>query len=320
MMKRAVAIVSGGLDSTTMVAVLENEGWTVDMLSFNYGQRHNIELDYAYGVAQMFGLRHNIVDLKGLADLLDSSALTSGSGVPEGHYAEETMKATVVPNRNMIMLSIACGVAVNREANTVAIGVHSGDHFIYPDCRPEFIFAAGQAMLEGNQGFHKFGAVSDDEIKALRDQFGPDAVIRFASKPITTPFLNASKADIAYRALQLNIPLHMTYSCYKGEASHCGRCGTCVERLEAIDWAQRRMMEEGRSFEPDHTVYKDPNFWRGVVEERREKERRSEYRHGGIAGGVDVPVPPELADDDSTRDDVEARAYEHEIDDHSDIY
>jgi 7-cyano-7-deazaguanine synthase len=279
MNKHAIAIVSGGLDSITMVAELQYEGWQVDMLSFNYGQRHKHELIYAMRAAKEMDCRHDIVDVSSLSRLLDNSALTSGGGapsgtafpknpdieVPEGHYAEETMKATVVPNRNMIMLSIACGVAVYRRANTVAIGVHSGDHFIYPDCRPKFIFAAGVAMLEGNEGLHNFWIPDPDPALMAA------GLAEGATRPIITPWLFVSKADIAFRALELGVVLHHTYSCYKGGPTHCGRCGTCVERLEAIDVALKRFAVEYAD-DPervaratDLTSYDDWEYWRTVV-------------------------------------------------------
>jgi 7-cyano-7-deazaguanine synthase len=284
--KHAVAVVSGGLDSTTLVYDLIDKGYTVDCLSFNYGQRHSVELMFARKIALLLELRHDIVDLRGLTHLISNSALTSDHkhaegndiiDVPEGHYAEDTMKQTVVPNRNMIMLSIAGGVAVNRGANTIATGVHAGDHFVYPDCRPEFIFAAGQALLAGNAGFHNFNTGEIVEVDM------PDGQKRRhkAAVPITTPFLNSTKADIAYRALELSVPIHMTWSCYKGRDKHCGRCGTCVERLEAIDEAQHRMaanpptwMESPYLIE-DHTEYADTEYWKVAIAEARKKGESS---------------------------------------------
>jgi 7-cyano-7-deazaguanine synthase len=132
------AIFSGGLDSTVLVYDMLEEGYTPHLLSFDYGQRHNKELTFAKATAQKLDLRHDIINLRELTHLISNSALTSGASgdnrieVPEGHYAEDNMKATVVPNRNMIMLSIACGIAVNNKYRTVGTGVHGGDHFIYP--------------------------------------------------------------------------------------------------------------------------------------------------------------------------------------------
>jgi len=259
----AIAVVSGGLDSVTMMYDLVSQGYQVDMLSFNYGQRHKKELYFAAVHAQMMDLKHDIVDLTGLTHLISNSALTSDGmpyegthdiEVPDGHYAEETMKLTVVPNRNMIMLSIAAGVAINRKATTVAAAMHSGDHFIYPDCRPQFIFALGQALLAGNEGFHNFNL--DEPVEVDGRKYG-------AAMPLTTPYLYKSKADIAYKAFELGVPLHLTWSCYKGGDNHCGRCGTCVERLEAIDAAKFSWAQNDPDFiVEDTTYYDDTEFWK----------------------------------------------------------
>jgi len=271
----ALAIVSGGLDSTTMVYDLLAQDYKVETVSFNYGQRHRKELIFASNTSRALGLRHSVIDLSGLTPFISNSALTSHPGtsdtygteggckhidVPEGHYAQDTMKQTVVPNRNMIMLSIACGMAVNRQANTIAMGVHAGDHFIYPDCRPVFIYTLGQAMLAGNEGFHNF----DIELDPTRDAQVIAEGFTSVAKPITTPYLNSTKADIAYRALQLCVPFHLTWSCYKGGENHCGRCGTCVERLEAIDEALRKFNNERPDDFPytDSTVYDDTEYWK----------------------------------------------------------
>jgi 7-cyano-7-deazaguanine synthase len=266
------AIVSGGLDSTVLVYDMLDKGYTPHMLSFDYGQRHKKELWFAANTAVRLGLKHDIIDLAGITSLISNSALTSpidGTGprqvealrggdpigthrmieVPEGHYAEETMKATVVPNRNMIMLSIAAGVAVNNRYRRIGIGVHGGDHFIYPDCRPEFIDHIADAVVKGNEGFHNF-------------ERNPESVL---DEPILAPYLNSTKADIAYRGLELNVPFEMTWSCYKGGDKHCGKCGTCVERLEAISEARHRFEGEGNPDQTDQTEYQDTNFWRKAV-------------------------------------------------------
>jgi 7-cyano-7-deazaguanine synthase len=259
-------IYSGGLDSTTLVYHLMECGFTPHLLSFNYGQRHKKELTYAIQSAIVLGLRHDIIDLTSISELISNSALTSQNAehgdiaVPDGHYAEETMKATVVPNRNMIMLSIATGIAVNNGYAMVATGVHSGDHFIYPDCRPRFIRAANAAAVLGNMGFGTLAEIGEGE-------YVPDFIV--------APFQHMSKADIAYRALELSVPLHETWSCYKGGIDHCGKCGTCVERLEAIHEAMQRWdanhlttieMDKGNTSpntrELDRTVYEDAEFWK----------------------------------------------------------
>jgi len=259
-----------------MVYDLVHQGYNVEMLSFNYGQRHSKELRFASVCARRLGLRHDVVDISALANLLavGKSSLVSNVPVPEGHYEAENMAATVVPNRNMVMLSIACSVAVARKANTVATAVHSGDHFIYPDCRPQFIYSVGQAMLDGNAGFHNFSTPLTEEQKAAYAAQGIEA--EYSAQPITTPYLYSTKADIAYRALQLGVSLHMTWSCYQGLESHCGKCGTCVERLEAIDEARKRMAAEVDVVPPDNTQYKDTEYWKVVVATRAREQAQAE--------------------------------------------
>ncbi|MCB5908093.1 7-cyano-7-deazaguanine synthase QueC [Streptomyces pinistramenti] len=209
--RQAVLIASGGMDSTVAAYELRSRGSAVTMLSFDYGQRHHVELDFAAKIAALLEVPHEIVDLTGVGRLLGGSALTDDTvPVPDGHYSDETMRSTVVANRNMIMLSIAAGVAVSRGAHCVAYGAHAGDHTIYPDCRPLFYRQAELAIRAGNEGF-------------LADGFCLEA-----------PFLEWTKADIAARGHQLGVPFALTWSCYKGGAVHCGRCGTCVERREAF--------------------------------------------------------------------------------------
>ena len=268
MTKTALAVVSGGLDSTTMVYDLLNQDYEVQCISFNYGQRHRKELVFASANARMLNLDHDIVDITSITKFISNSALTSDGSwrptetastpvieVPEGHYAEENMKATVVPNRNMIMLSIAAGIAVNRGLGTIATAVHAGDHFIYPDCRPEFIAEVAEAIAAGNEGFAKFEKTENGGVL-----------------PLTTPYLYKTKAEIAFRALNLNVPLHLTWSCYVGGSNHCGRCGTCVERLEAIDEALRRynsLVATSVGQKMDATAYDDTEFWKVAIEKAK---------------------------------------------------
>jgi 7-cyano-7-deazaguanine synthase len=271
MQSDSVAVFSGGLDSTTLVYDMVSRGYEPHLLSFNYGQRHKKELSYAEKTAFTLGLRHDIVDLTGITHLISNSALTSSqeykanSGkatfaesvqpaidVPEGHYAEDNMKLTVVPNRNMIMLSIAAGVAVNNSYKFVATGVHAGDHFVYPDCRPRFLDAANAAIVLGNAGF---GAIPDNFD-------GDENMSPFGF--LYAPFSELSKAEIAAKAFQLEVPLADTWSCYKGGETHCGRCGTCVERLEAIHEAVE-IIYGGKAADLglfDPTQYADTEFWR----------------------------------------------------------
>lgn len=209
-MAKAVVVFSGGLDSTTALYTAIGDGYEAHAVSFDYGQRHRKELDHAARIARGLGITHKLVDITGVTELVSNSALTSEREVPEGHYAEATMKATVVPNRNMIMASIAIGYAVNIGAKAIYLGVHGGDHFIYPDCRPEFVRLLSQIALAANDGFIE-----------------PDF-------RIVTPFLNDTKAEIVRVGARLGVPHELTWSCYKGGSRHCGRCGTCVERKEAF--------------------------------------------------------------------------------------
>lgn len=208
---KIVAIVSGGMDSVTAAYHLANQGHQLVALSVNYGQRHARELECAALAAERLGAPHHVVDLRTVTQLLTGSALTDPSvPVPDGHYEDDTMRQTVVPNRNAMMLDVAVAAAVAMGAEAVATGVHAGDHAVYPDCRPEFI-EAFQAMARiANEGF---------------------AVPRFA---VLAPFLSNSKAEIAALGHQLGVPWADTWSCYKGGRVHCGTCGTCVERREAF--------------------------------------------------------------------------------------
>jgi len=226
---RAVHILSGGLDSTVLLYKIISEGFVPSVLSFDYGQRHSKELHYAELTCQKLSLPHMIVDLTSLQSLLRST-LTFDGPVPEGHYAAENMKATVVPNRNAIMLSIAYGYAVSIGAIAVFCGAHAGDHDIYPDCRQEFFDQLNVALKTGNE---------------------------WASPPptIRVPFLHVSKADIVCLGNNLNVPFYDTWSCYKGHDQHCGKCGTCVERREAFALAE---VEDPQPFE-------DYNYWVGVT-------------------------------------------------------
>jgi 7-cyano-7-deazaguanine synthase len=209
---KIVLIYSGGLDSTTLLYYLRADGHQVRALSFNYGQRHARELVAAQAITARLGVEHVVMDLATLGrDLLTGSSQTDPTvEVPEGHYAEESMKATVVPGRNLIMASIGLGWAASMKSDAIALGVHSGDHAIYPDCRPEWVDA-----------LRRISRIND-----------------WHPVELMTPFIRWSKGEIARMALRLNVPIDETWTCYKGEAVPCGKCGSCVERAEALDEAR----------------------------------------------------------------------------------
>lgn len=217
-MSKGVVVLSGGMDSTVLAYICREQVDDLICVSFDYGQRHRKELTYARITASKLGAVHYIIPMSWLAQTFSSagsqSSLVNPSvDVPDGHYAEDSMKQTVVPNRNMIMLSIACGVAVSSGAWVVGTGIHAGDHAIYPDCRRPFIEALDIAMVRGNEGF-------------IDKNFH-----------LWTPFLSRTKDQIATKGEQLNVPWEDTWSCYKGLSQHCGTCGTCVERKEAFQLA-----------------------------------------------------------------------------------
>ena len=205
---KAVAILSGGLDSTTSLYKAIADGYEiVEALSFDYGQKHVKELKSAYETCRNLHIPHKVINLKSVTHLLKSALTTSDIEVPEGHYAEENMKATVVPNRNMIMISIAAGRALSLEVDALILGVHQGDHAIYPDCRPEFITAM-------------------ENVLQLCD---------WKTVKLYAPFLQSNKTDIVKAGIELKVPFENTWTCYKGLDKACGKCGSCVERLEAFE-------------------------------------------------------------------------------------
>ncbi|MFQ0814273.1 7-cyano-7-deazaguanine synthase [Brucella anthropi] len=229
---KTLVVCSGGLDSVSLACRIAAEHQLAALLSFDYGQRHRKELDSARACAERLGVPHQIIDIRSIGASLSGSALTDDVDVPDGHYAEETMKITVVPNRNVIMLAIAFGVAAAQKAEAVALAVHGGDHFIYPDCRPGFIDAFQTMQNHALEGYA--------DIKLL------------------APYVHASKADIVIDGAKYGTPFAATWSCYKGGEHHCGRCGTCVERREAFHLAGIE----------DPTLYEDPDFWCDAVARR----------------------------------------------------
>jgi 7-cyano-7-deazaguanine synthase len=233
---KTIVVCSGGLDSVSLAHRIAAEGDLLGLFSFDYGQRHRKELDYAATCALRLGVFHQVIDMRGIGGQLTGSALTDDLEVPDGHYAEETMRVTVVPNRNAIMLAVAFGVAAARQAEAVAIAVHGGDHFIYPDCRPGFI----------------------DAFQTMQDH----ALEGYASVRLLAPYVQGSKADIVTDGARHGTPFAETWSCYKGGDLHCGRCGTCVERREAFHLAGIE----------DPTEYEDADFWKAATQGFRADE------------------------------------------------
>jgi 7-cyano-7-deazaguanine synthase len=227
-MKKVLVITSGGLDSTVLLHHHIAIGDQVRALGVDYGQRHACELNCALSQANALEIPFTIARMASLAELLPGSSQTSESvAVPEGHYAADNMKATVVPNRNMILLALAMGHAIAHKFDFVSYAAHAGDHAIYPDCRPDF-------------------AEGMDKVAQLCD-WRPLRLLR--------PFIKMSKTEIVKRGDELKVDFARTYSCYAGKPGvHCGRCGTCVERAESFRDAGV----------PDPTNYADAEFFRKV--------------------------------------------------------
>ena len=203
--KDSVIIYSGGLDSTTLL--YEERERVALAVTFDYGSNHAArEIACARHHCALLGIEHMVIELGFMGRYFDSSLLSGGEAVPDGHYDEENMKSTVVPFRNGIMLSVACGLAESRGLKRVLIANHGGDHAIYPDCRPEFITAMDAAMQAGT----------------------------YEGVTLAAPYTHLSKADLVRRGAQLGVDYSQTYSCYRGGERHCGTCGTCTERREAF--------------------------------------------------------------------------------------
>lgn len=205
--KKVIVLVSGGMDSVTALYHAQQKYQVTAGLSFEYGARHNHrELPFAAKHCRQLGIAHHTVSLEFMGRLFKSNLLTGGGEIPEGHYEEESMKQTVVPFRNGIMLAIAGGFAESVEAAGVVIAAHAGDHAIYPDCREEFMRALGDSLRLGT----------------------------YAGIELLRPFIEMTKGQIAARGAELGVNFAETWSCYKGGSVHCGACGTCVERREAF--------------------------------------------------------------------------------------
>ncbi|MDE6855297.1 MAG: 7-cyano-7-deazaguanine synthase QueC [Muribaculaceae bacterium] len=204
-MKDSVIVLSGGMDSTTLLH--ERKEQIALAVTFDYGSKHNErEIECARKNCDMLGIEHIVIPLEFMGKYFKSSLLIGGEEIPEGHYADDNMKSTVVPFRNGIMLSIAAGLAESRDLKKVMLANHGGDHAIYPDCRPGFVRAMSEAISEGTY----------------------DGVV------IDAPYTDITKSDIARIGKRIGVDYSLTYSCYKGGERHCGKCGTCVERMEAL--------------------------------------------------------------------------------------
>ncbi len=204
---KAIISLSGGMDSTTVLAAAIAKGRICQAVGFFYGSKHNLyELESAKWVAEHYAIPLLTLDLEVLMRHFKSDLLMSGGDVPEGHYEDESMKRTIVPGRNIIFASILAGLAQSREVQEVWLGIHAGDHAIYPDCRPKFYYAMNGAV-----------------------EYASDFKVR-----LEAPFLYASKGDIVSRGLDLGVPYRLTRTCYKNQKIACGVCGSCRERLEAF--------------------------------------------------------------------------------------
>ncbi|MGB0937988.1 MAG: 7-cyano-7-deazaguanine synthase QueC [Colwellia sp.] len=206
MSEKVVVIYSGGMDSFTVLNRALKDGKTVYALSFDYGQRHVKELLCAAKVCKDLNIPHKVIDISAINQLLAGSSLTDDIAIPEGEYEVANMKSTVVPNRNMILLSLAVGYAVSVGASQVYYGAHAGDHNIYPDCRPEFV----QKMNDVCQ------------------------IANYESIEIFSPYLNVSKTAILTDGISMGLDYSDTWTCYNGRDKACGKCGACQERLQAF--------------------------------------------------------------------------------------
>ena len=206
--KNSVIIVSGGMDSITLLYDRQDD--IALGISFDYGSNHNArEIPLAAMHCKRLGIPHIVINLDFMHRHFESSLLQGADAIPEGHYAADNMQSTVVPFRNGIMLAIAIGVAESHGLTQVFIANHGGDHTIYPDCTPQFIRAIDAAATAGT----------------------------YVKAHVVAPYTNISKADIARIGKRLGLNYAETWSCYKGGAHHCGKCGTCIERKEALQAA-----------------------------------------------------------------------------------
>ena len=203
--KNGVIVLSGGMDSVTLLHDRKEE--IALAVTFNYGSNHNArEIECARYHCGLLGIPHIVIDLSFMGEYFKSSLLAGADSIPEGNYDDDNMKSTVVPFRNGIMLAVAAGLAESRGLSTIMLANHAGDHAIYPDCRPGFVDAMGKAIAEGT----------------------------YEHLTLFCPYTNLTKSDIVKRGVELGVDYRNTYSCYRGGERHCGTCGTCTERHEAL--------------------------------------------------------------------------------------
>ncbi|MGA2935313.1 MAG: 7-cyano-7-deazaguanine synthase QueC [Methanomicrobiales archaeon] len=203
---RSLLILSGGVDSTTLLYDLLHQGYEVEAVTFDYGQKHKKEIEFARKTCKKLNVPNSVLDLKILNEVAPSSLTRDSWEVPEGHYTEDSMKQTVVPNRNMIFLSVAAARAIAGGIPHLFYAAHSGDHAIYPDCRPAFVSAMETALH----------------------------LCDWTDITLHAPYLNLTKADIVKLGTGLGVDYSLTWTCYRGERLACGLCGSCTERLEAF--------------------------------------------------------------------------------------
>ena len=205
-MTKIIVVYSGGLDSFTLLNEAIRSGKDVSALSFDYGQKHNKELHFVEKFCAQESIDSKIVDVSSIKELFQGSSLMDEIDIPKGHYEDDSMKSTVVPNRNMILISLALGYAVTKEAEEVWFGAHAGDHAIYPDCRPEFV--------------EKMDAVA--------------RIANYSPIAVKAPYIAMSKTEILAIGLNMQLDYGLTWTCYEGKELACGSCGACHERLESF--------------------------------------------------------------------------------------
>jgi|TARA_R110002074_G_scaffold41821_1_gene110501 7-cyano-7-deazaguanine synthase len=203
---KILQIYSGGMDSTALLYAFKKQGHIIETIWFDYGQKHKKEQLHAIQICKNLEIPFNKVDLTSLNAFLSNSSLSGDNEVPNAHYEDQEAISTIVPNRNMIMLSIASAKAINDKMDAIAFGCHYGDRVVYPDCRLEFTQALQTAISLADRHMIK----------------------------LLTPFIDISKAEIVKLGNELNVPWQDTWTCYKGEELHCGQCPTCIERREAF--------------------------------------------------------------------------------------